>query len=48
MASKEKEKQAKADIKRLEKEMDDFKNNKDSKLAELKVRRGLGRSCSRL
>jgi structural maintenance of chromosome 2 len=26
-----------ADCKRLEKEMDDFKNNKDSKLKEIKV-----------
>ncbi|CED83396.1 nuclear condensin complex protein [Phaffia rhodozyma] len=37
IASKDKEKQAKADIKRLEKEMNDFKNNKDSKLAELRT-----------
>ena len=37
--TKYKQKQAKDDVKRLEKEMNDFKNNKDSKLAELKVRR---------
>jgi structural maintenance of chromosome 2 len=38
--AKEKQKTAMADCKRLEKEMDDFKNNKDSKLKEIKV------SCS--
>lgn len=37
-AAKEKQKAAQADCKRLEKEMDDFKNNKDSKLKEIKVR----------
>lgn len=35
--AKEKQKNASADCKRLEKEMDDFKNNKDSKLKEIKV-----------
>lgn len=35
--AKEKQKQASADCKRLEKEMSDFKNNKDSKLNEIKV-----------
>lgn len=35
--AKEKQKQASADCKRLEKEMADFKNNKDSKLNEIKV-----------
>jgi structural maintenance of chromosome 2 len=35
--AKEKQKIALADCKRLEKEMDDFKNNKDSKLKEIKV-----------
>ncbi len=36
-ASKEKQKQATAECKALEKEMADFKNNKDSKLKEIKV-----------
>lgn len=35
--AKEKQKQASADCKRLEKEMADFKDNKDSKLNEIKV-----------
>lgn len=35
--AKEKQKTASADVKRLEKEMDDFKNNKDSKLKEIKA-----------
>ncbi|TXT15793.1 hypothetical protein VHUM_00296 [Vanrija humicola] len=35
--AKEKQKIAAADCKRLEKEMDDFKNNKDSKLKEIKA-----------
>ena len=35
--AKEKQKAAAADCKRLEREMDDFKNNKDSKLKEIKV-----------
>lgn len=35
--SKEKQKEASAECKRLEKEMADFKNNKDSKLNEIKV-----------
>lgn len=35
--AKEKQKAASADCKRLEKEMDDFKNNKDSKLKEIKA-----------
>lgn len=35
--AKEKQKAASAECKRLEKEMDDFKNNKDSKLKEIKV-----------
>ena len=35
--AKEKQKAASADCKRLEKEMDDFKNNKDSKLKQIKV-----------
>jgi structural maintenance of chromosome 2 len=35
--AKEKQKAASADCKRLEKEMADFKNNKDSKLTEIKV-----------
>ncbi len=35
--AKEKQKAASADCKRLEKEMDDFKTNKDSKLIEIKV-----------
>jgi structural maintenance of chromosome 2 len=39
-SAKEKQKIAQADCKRLEKEMDDFKNNKDSKLKEIKVRLG--------
>ncbi|RSH76747.1 Structural maintenance of chromosomes protein 2 [Apiotrichum porosum] len=36
-SAKEKQKAASADVKRLEKEMDDFKNNKDSKLKEIKA-----------
>lgn len=36
-ASKEKQKVATADCKRLEKEMADFKNNKDFKLNEIKA-----------
>jgi structural maintenance of chromosome 2 len=35
--AKEKQKQASADCKRLEKEMVDFSKNKDSKLNEIKV-----------
>ncbi|ORX40472.1 P-loop containing nucleoside triphosphate hydrolase protein [Kockovaella imperatae] len=35
--AKEKQKVATADVKRLEKEMEDFKNNKDSKLNEMKA-----------
>ncbi len=35
--AKEKQKAASADVKRLEKEMDDFKNNQDSKLTEIKA-----------
>lgn len=35
--AKEKQKAAAADVKRLEREMDDFKNNKDSKLKEIKA-----------
>lgn len=35
--AKEKQKQAAAECKKLEKEMADFKNNKDSKLIEIKV-----------
>lgn len=35
--SKAKQKQSVAECKRLEKEMADFKNNKDSKLKQIKV-----------
>jgi len=35
--AKEKQKAAAAECKRLENEMNDFKNNKDSKLKEIKV-----------
>lgn len=35
--AKERQKAAANECKRLEKEMDDFKNNKDSKLKEIKV-----------
>lgn len=35
--AKEKQKTASTECKRLEKEMADFKNNKDSKLKEIKV-----------
>lgn len=36
-SAKEKQKAASAEVKRLDKEMADFKNNKDSKLKEIKV-----------
>jgi structural maintenance of chromosome 2 len=36
-SAKEKQKTAQGEVKRLEKEMADFKNNKDSKLIEIKV-----------
>lgn len=35
--AKSKQKAAQEECKRLEKEMEDFKNNKDSKLKEIKV-----------
>ena len=37
--AKDRQKAAQAEVKRLEKEMADFKNNKDSKLNEIKVGR---------
>lgn len=40
--SKEKQKVAQAEVRRLEKEMADFKNNKDSKLNEIKVSHTIG------
>ena len=36
-SAKEKQKTANADVKRLEKDMNDFKNNKEGKIDELKV-----------
>ena len=36
-SAKEKQKSANADVKRLEKDMNDFKNNKEGKIDELKV-----------
>lgn len=36
-SAKDRQKAAQAEVKRLEKEMADFKNNKDSKLNEIKV-----------
>ncbi len=36
-SAKEKQKTANADVKRLEKDMNDFKNNKEGKIEELKV-----------
>lgn len=37
-AAKDKQKVAKEECKKLEKDMDEFKNNKDGKINELKVR----------
>ena len=37
-AAKEKQKDAQNDCKKLERDMDEFKNNKDGKIEELKVR----------
>lgn len=36
-AAKQKQKDAKDEIKKLEKDMDEFKNNKEGKIEELKV-----------
>ena len=36
-AAKQKQQQAKDDIKKLERDMDEFKNNKEGKIEELKV-----------
>ena len=36
-AAKEKQKEAKAECKKLEKDINEFKNNKDGKLKEVKV-----------
>ena len=36
-SAKDKQKSANADVKRLEKDMNDFKNNKEGKIDELKV-----------
>ena len=37
-AAKEKQKDAQDDCKKLERDMDEFKNNKDGKIEQLKVR----------
>lgn len=46
-AAKERQKEATAECKRLEKEMNEFENNKDSKLNEIKVRDRVAGSGSR-
>ena len=37
-AAREKQKEAKEECRKLEKDMDEFKNNKEGKIGELKVR----------
>ena len=45
-SAQDRQKQAKDDIKRLERDMDEFKNNKEGKIEELKVRTAAMGECS--